>query len=106
MRPEEDFRRGGRLGARRFDRGYTGLEFADGVARASLGTASGTSSVWFDDAFTCLQAYTVDEVAAGQAGVAFEPMSCAPDAFNSGDGLIVLEPAGTWTGHWGVDPDR
>jgi aldose 1-epimerase len=29
-------------------------------------------------------------------------MTCAPDAFNSGDGLIVLDPGGTWSGSWGI----
>ena len=31
-------------------------------------------------------------------------MTCAPDAFNSGDGLIILEPGVTWTGSWGIQP--
>jgi aldose 1-epimerase len=31
-------------------------------------------------------------------------MTCAADAFNSGNGLIVLEPGGTWTGAWGIAP--
>jgi aldose 1-epimerase len=31
-------------------------------------------------------------------------MSCPPDAFNSGVGLIVLEPGASWTGTWGIAP--
>ena len=60
-----------------------------------------TTSLWLD-AFGFLQVYTVDEVSPGQSGVAFEPMSCAPDAFNSGDGLLLLEPGQTWSGRWGI----
>ena len=31
-------------------------------------------------------------------------MSCPADAFNSGDGLVVLEPGEEWTGTWGISP--
>jgi aldose 1-epimerase len=31
-------------------------------------------------------------------------MTCPADAFNSGSGLIVLEPGRIWTGSWGVEP--
>ncbi|MCW2594427.1 MAG: Aldose 1-epimerase, partial [Jatrophihabitans sp.] len=37
-------------------------------------------------------------------GIAIEPMTCAPNAFNSGAGLIVLEPGGAWAGSWGITP--
>ncbi len=99
---DEDFRTPARLGARRFDQGFTGVEFARGHARAELRGNGFMSAIWFDDSFGYLQAYTVDEVSPGQSGVAFEPMSSAPDAFNSGDGLVVLDPGGTWTGRWGI----
>jgi aldose 1-epimerase len=39
-------------------------------------------------------------------GLAVEPMTCAPNAFRSGDGLIVLEPGETHLGSWGIVPDR
>jgi aldose 1-epimerase len=35
---------------------------------------------------------------------AVEPLACAPDAFNSGDGLITLEPDATFSGVWGLTP--
>ena len=102
VRPDEDFRTPTRLGARRFDQGFTGVQFARGHARAELRGNGFMSAIWFDEAFGYLQAYTVDEVSPGQSGVAFEPMSCAPDAVNSGDGLLVLEPGEVWTGRWGI----
>jgi aldose 1-epimerase len=34
--------------------------------------------------------------------VAIEPMSCPANAFNSGDGLIRLEPGRGWSGSWGI----
>ena len=33
--------------------------------------------------------------------LALEPMTCPPDAFNSGIDLLVLHPGQTWTGSWG-----
>jgi aldose 1-epimerase len=35
-------------------------------------------------------------------GLAVEPMTCPGDAFNSGTGLIVLEPGQGWTGSWRI----
>ena len=29
-------------------------------------------------------------------------MSCAANAFNSGDGLVRLEPGQQWIGSWGI----
>jgi aldose 1-epimerase len=37
--------------------------------------------------------------------VAIEPMTCAPDALNSGDGLVVLEPGASFTGRCGLTAD-
>ncbi|WP_241199031.1 aldose epimerase [Rhodococcus sp. NJ-530] len=34
--------------------------------------------------------------------LALEPMTCPPDAFNSGIDLLVLHPGQTWTGSWGI----
>ena len=35
------------------------------------------------------------------AAIAVEPMTCAPDAFNSGEGLVVREPGASFTGRCG-----
>ncbi|MEO9138437.1 MAG: aldose 1-epimerase family protein [Jatrophihabitans sp.] len=101
---KDDFRRGRRLRAERFDSGFTSLTMTAGRGVAEVRTKSGGTRLWFDETFRFLQVYTVDEVSPGQAGIAIEPMTCAPDAFNSGAGLIVLEPRGAWTGTWGIEP--
>lgn len=102
---DADFRAGARLGARRFDSGFTDLQRDDrGRAVAELRTEAGGARLWADAAFGYLQVFTVDDVTPGQHGIAIEPMSCAPNAFNSGDGLVVLEPGDTWTGSWGIEP--
>jgi aldose 1-epimerase len=101
---EYDLRRGKRLREQRFDTGFTGLITADGRGRAEVRTRAGGAQLWFDDTFKFLQVFTLDALTPGQPGIAVEPMTCAPDAFNSGAGLIVLEPAGSWQGSWGIVP--
>lgn len=100
----DDFRRGRRLHTTRLDSGFTDLHVSGGRGVAEVRTKSGGAQLWFDETFGFLQVFTVDELTEGQAGIAIEPMTCAPDAFNSGAGLIVLEPGGAWTGSWGIVP--
>ena len=83
---------------------FTGLHFRDGRAVAEVRTAGGGARLWCDEAFGYLQAFTLDAFAGGGSAVALEPMTCAPDAFNSGAGLIALEPGESWTGSWGITP--
>jgi len=51
-----------------------------------------------------LQVFTADAVAPERRrrGIALEPMSCAPDAFNSGEGLAVLAPGDYRSGSWSL----
>ena len=49
-----------------------------------------------DDAFRFVQVYTA------RGAIAVEPVTCAPDAFNTGDGLLVLEPGASFTGRCGI----
>ena len=96
---ELDFRRARRLGSLRVDACFGDLGRSPaGVARVRLGTTSGTGqlTVWMDERFRFVQVFTAD------AAIAVEPMTCAPDAFNSGDGLVVLEPGASFTGRCGL----
>lgn len=99
-----DLRRGQRLGARRFDDGFTGLPGAPEDRYAEVRTKSGGARLWFDDAFSYLQLFTIEQLTPGQPAVAIEPMTCPADAFNSGSGLIVLEPGAWWSANWGISP--
>jgi aldose 1-epimerase len=101
-----DLRRGRRLRAQRFDDGFTALATQGGRGVAEVRTRSGGAQLWFDETFQFLQVFTLDELTPDQPGVAIEPMTCAPNAFNSGAGLIILEPGGAWTGSWGIVPLR
>jgi aldose 1-epimerase len=96
---ELDFRRARRLGALRVDACFGDLERSPaGVARVRLGTHAGAGqlTVWMDERFRFVQVFTAD------AAIAVEPMTCAPDAFNTGDGLVVLEPGASFTGRCGL----
>lgn len=99
-----DLRRGRRLGADRFDDGFADVTFRDGRAVAEVRTRAGGAQVWLDDNWSHLQLFTLEALGDHGPAVAVEPMTCAPDAFNSGDGLIVLEPGQRWSGTWGIIP--
>ena len=42
-----------------------------------------------------LQVYSADDI--DRVGVAVEPMTCPPNAFNSGTDVVALEPGATHT---------
>ena len=93
---ELDFRHARRLGDQRLDTCFGDLD------RGAAGVASLTLAgprrlvVWMDDAFHFVQVFTAD------GAIAVEPMTCAPDAFNTGAGLLVLEPGASFTGRCGL----
>ncbi|MCU1658857.1 MAG: Aldose 1-epimerase [Pseudonocardiales bacterium] len=99
-----DLRRGRRLRELRLDDAFTELTMSDGRAAVDVRTPAGGGRVWFDEAFRYVQVFTPEIVAGGRPGIAVEPMTCPADAFNSGIGLLVLEPGATWTGSWGIQP--
>ena len=79
----------------------------DGIIRIALTAADGRSGagVWMDSSHRYAMIYSGDTLADAsrrRRGLAIEPMTCAPDAFNSGAGLIVLQPGETHTSTWGI----
>lgn len=60
--------------------------------------------VWADPVFGWVQVYTAGEFPGRGRAVAVEPMTCPPDALNSGTDLITLEPGRTWSARWGLRP--
>ena len=101
-----DFRRPRSIGAALLDHAFTGLRRdAEGLASVRLRHGSDELRVWQDRAFGFVQVFTGDTLAdraRRRLGVAVEPTSCAPNAFNSGDGLLVLAPGESFSGRWGV----
>jgi aldose 1-epimerase len=91
-----DFRDARRVGDQRLDVCFGDLERSGaGTASVELG-GDRRIVVWMDDAFRFVQVYTA------RGAIAVEPMTCAPDAFNSGIGLLVLEPGASFTGRCGM----
>ena len=61
-----------------------------GRARVELG---GRATLWVDESYPYVMVFTGDGLPdVARRGLAVEPMTCAPNAFRSGDGLIRLEP--------------
>lgn len=105
-----DFRAGRAIGDLQLDTGFTDLE-RDAAGRAAVhltlpGGRAGVT-VWMDRSFTHLMLFTGDslgDVERRRRGLAVEPMTAAPNAFNSGDGLLVLEPGQVVQSSWGITP--
>jgi aldose 1-epimerase len=93
-----DFRTIRPIGSLRLDHGFADLTGSAAVLR----TEQRAVELSWDSAFRYLQVFTPPFVTPGRNAVAIEPMSCPANAFNSGEGLIRLEPGGAWTGDWGI----
>jgi aldose 1-epimerase len=103
---ELDFNTPRALGAAVIDVGYTDLERdTNGLAGATLIAPDGARiELWADQHHTVLQLFTGDTLAPARRrrGLALEPMTCPPDAFRSGDGLLRLDPGQSQRTRWGV----
>ena len=101
---ELDFRSPRPVGTTRLDHCFTDLERdEDGVARVAVGE----TTLWADASFPYLMVFTGDGLPdVERRSLAVEPMTCAPNAFRSGDGLIRLEPGETHGGIWGITPGK
>lgn len=106
-----DFRTARRIGAVEIDHAYSGLvRDADGTATVRVTTADGTGvAMSWDAACPWVQIHTADKPQPAQSrlGLAVEPMTCAPDAFNASRysydaGLIVIEPEASATASWRI----
>lgn len=100
-----DFRAGRPIGATVLDHCFTDLiRDAGGLARVRLAGPESSATLWMDATFGHVMVFTGDTLPEHlrRRGVAVEPMTCAPDAFNSGDGLRVLAPRRQFVGRWGV----
>jgi aldose 1-epimerase len=89
------------------DTAFTQLQRgSDGTSSVQLYGNDASITVWADDSFSWWQIYTSDMFEPADAryrrSVAIEPMTCGPDAFNTGQDLIWLNPTDRWHGSWGV----
>ena len=106
-----DFRAARRIGDVEIDHAYAGLvRDGDGIAtvRVTDPAGKGVLMAW-DAACPWVQIHTADkpEPSLSRLGLAVEPMTCAPDAFNAADysydaGLIVIEPGAETEASWRI----
>jgi len=105
---DEDFTRPRRIGRTRLDHAFTDLERGpDGLARAELQAfrASRGLTLWVDEAYAYLMVFTGDPLPdVNRRSIAIEPMTCPPNAFRTGDGVIRLEPGESFRSVWGITP--
>ena len=101
-----DFHEGRRLGDLFIDHAFTGLvRDASGLARLEVRADDGHgAALTWDAACPWVQVHTGDrpEPEWNRAGLAAEPMTCPPDAFNSGTDLVVLQSGGHHEAAWRI----
>lgn len=101
-----DFNAGTELGGLEVDHAFTDLHRgADGRAWVRLTGADGrTVELWVDDSYSLIEIFTGDTLTPDRRrrGLGVEPMTCPPNAFQSGEDLIRLDPGTTATATWGV----
>lgn len=103
-----DFLEPRRVGDVWLNHAYTDLtRDANGRAWTRLESPSGETAVslWVDESFGWLQLFTGDDLPQPErrrTGLAVEPMSCPPNAFATGEDVVILEPGETAAGAWGI----
>ena len=94
------------IGRARIDHAFTDLDRDQGGhAQVLLRCRGAETRIWLDRAFGFVQVFTgatIADDARRRRAVAVEPNSCAPNAFNSGDGLRLLAPGESFEARWGV----
>ena len=105
-----DFRTSSRILAIELDTAFTDLRREEkGRAWVRLWRGRGDYGValWMDERYPYYMLFTGDslpEAARRRRSVGVEPMTCAPNAFASGDGLITLAPGESVISNWGITP--
>jgi aldose 1-epimerase len=100
-----DFRSAREIGALVLDDCFHALaRDADRRARVTLADSERTVTLWLGEAYEYVMVFSGDTLAAARRrrALAVEPMSCAPNAFVSGEGLARLAPGQTHEAEWGI----
>lgn len=90
-----------RIGEETFDDGFIIENQKLATTRLKSKSRNVTINVWQDsgeNAYNFLQIY----IPPHRNSIAIEPMSCKTDAFNNGDGLLLLEPNDMFSASYGV----
>ncbi|HVX55565.1 aldose 1-epimerase family protein [Nocardioides sp.] len=98
-----DFRTARPIGDTSLDTCFTDLARDQaGIATVTLGNGERTVELWMDRAHGWLMLYTADDRTPPRRSIAVEPMTAPVDAFNSGQGLVTLQPGETFSARWGL----
>jgi aldose 1-epimerase len=101
-----DFRRSRELGDVQIDHAFTDIERdPQGNATVRLTDAGGTGvGIRWDRSCDWVQIHTADhpDSERHRLGLAVEPMSCPPDAFNSGEDVVHLPAGATHIASWSI----
>jgi aldose 1-epimerase len=106
-----DFRTPRPLSRTQIDTTFTDLQLdADGRCAVTLRAPDGGRAValWVDASFPYVEIFTGDTLpdeAKRRRGLGVEPMTCPPNALQTGTDVIVIEPGGRTTTRWGVRVD-
>lgn len=101
-----DFSQGRRLGDQRIDFAFTDLA-RDGAGRAWVrleGPDGRRAELWVDETYPIVELFTGDTLSPHRRrqGLGTEPMSCPPNAFQSGEGVRRVAPGQAVTTRWGA----
>ncbi len=101
---EYDFREARPIGSTVLDTAFTDLERDDdGLARIAFGNLT----LWLDQAYRYVMIFSGDSIPdVARRSLAVEPMTCPANAFRTGESLISLRPAESFTSVWGLTPAR
>ncbi|AUZ35072.1 galactose mutarotase [Arthrobacter sp. PGP41] len=100
-----DFRSPRPLGPVKIDHAFTGISRdAAGLARVRVQDPAGTGvELEWGTEWPWVQVHTADKpVGPDRLGLAVEPMTCPPDAFNSGTDVVHLKPGESHSASWTI----
>jgi aldose 1-epimerase len=101
-----DLREPRRIGDLVLDTAFSELARGDdGRAEVVLEGPERRVTLWMDERYGWLMLFTGDSLPDAERrrrGLGIEPMTCAPNAFQSGDGLLTLEPGQRFEAAWGI----
>jgi aldose 1-epimerase len=87
------------------DTAYGDVRHVDGASAWVVAPDGAKLELLQDEDWRYSQVFTTDIFPQGgglRSAVAVEPMTAPPDALNSGEALIWLEPGERWSGSWGL----
>ncbi|MGH3625637.1 MAG: aldose 1-epimerase family protein [Sciscionella sp.] len=102
-----DFMTARPIGETKMDTAFVDVLLGSNRESTALLRRPGSADVelWMDEKHNYYQLYTDDSPSVRRPtrqGLAIEPMTAAPNAFATGDGLIVIEPGEQHSSRWGL----